>query len=610
MTEWAFICIISSVSLISFYIYVKELPDYNHLLVFFKVLGKVIFLWSGICLIIIKIIQSINDFDSGIILFLIGIPIIFGIAHKWKKGKISKLLVHHSKFTKPFEFLNRVFIINELIDNFDRRYAQFTLRGYVNKMEEFCTLDTCPLKKYLLCMNNKEEAIGYLLMYIETVFQMGISKNPNDISLRISYIHFLIAKLNKIHKAYLELNYCENLDRNIEEEFIIFRHKKQFGENGDFNFSEELDESGFNILFHNNFTKFKNLIIKVSFLYIDFWSLLYENQMEEQQNMTVLNEYGNQINLGVEEIHKLFNKLQKIKENEPELLELYAEFLREIRADYEQSNELTQILEKVQKRLKHDDMDELNWLNSFNIDIYALNNNDKNLYLVFDTKLNNFGTILNISLSLCSILGYPKEELKGKHINCLIPDIFRASHKSLLLKLIEEYKKGHRAKKKIDFTNTDSFAISKSKYLVPFNFKACVISNDSGYYWLLKVNKENSYFTNFNSIDLNNSNYNTFTIITNKQFIIQYFTSNCVKFFGLKASEIVGVCEISQFIKEFHEEFLKYAIENEDHSPEEKLKIKQEIIKLIYKNQTQITWLKRDFQESNNNELIEKKKRK
>ena len=608
MTEWAFICIISSVSLISFYIYVKELPDYNHLLVFIKVLGKVIFLWSGICLIIIKIIQSINDFDSGIILFLIGIPIIFGIAHKWKKGKISKLLVHHSKFTKPFEFLNRVFIINELIDNFDRRYAQFTLRGYVNKMEEFCTLDTCPLKKYLLCMNNKEEAIGYLLMYIETVFQMGISKNPNDISLRISYIHFLIAKLNKIHKAYLELNYCENLDRNIEEEFIIFRHKKQFGENGDFNFSEELDESGFNILFHNNFTKFKNLIIKVSFLYIDFWSLLYENQMEEQQNMTVLNEYGNQINLGVEEIHKLFNKLQKIKENEPELLELYAEFLREIRADYEQSNELTQILEKVQKRLKHDDMDELNWLNSFNIDIYALNNNDKNLYLVFDTKLNNFGTILNISLSLCSILGYPKEELKGKHIDCLIPDIFRASHKSLLLKLIEEYKKGHRAKKKIDFTNTDSFAISKSKYLVPFNFKACVISNDSGYYWLLKVNKENSYFTNFNSIDLNNSNYNTFTIITNKQFIIQYFTSNCVKFFGLKASEIVGVCEISQFIKEFHEEFLKYAIENEDHSPEEKLKIKQEIIKLLYKNQTQITWIKRDYQESNNNELIEKKK--
>ena len=92
---------------------------------------------------------------------------------------------------------------------------------------------------------------------------------------------------------------------------------------------------------------------------------------------------------------------------------------------------MQKILEKVQKRLKHDDMDELNWLNSFNIDIYALNNNDKNLYLVFDTKLNNFGTILNISLSLCSILGYPKEELKGKHINCLIPDIcqkYSSSH--------------------------------------------------------------------------------------------------------------------------------------------------------------------------------------
>ena len=235
-------------------------------------------------------------------------------------------------------------------------------------------------------MNNKEEAIGYLLMYIETVFQVGISRNPNDITLRICYIHFLIAKLNKIHKAYLELIYCETLDRNIEEDFIIYRHKKQFGENGDFNFSEEIDESGINVLFQNNFQKFKNLIIKVSFLYIDFWSLLYENQMEEQEDMTVLNDYGNQINNGVEEIHKLFHKLQEIKENEPELLELYSDFLKEIRADYEQSNELKMILEKVHKRLKHDDLDELNWINSFNINIYALNHSDKNLYLVFDTK--------------------------------------------------------------------------------------------------------------------------------------------------------------------------------------------------------------------------------
>ena len=597
ITQWGLILIIVSISLLFFFVYIKVMPDYNPILIYCKLIGRAIFFWSGICLIIIKVIQSVTDFESGIILFLIGIPILLGIAFKWRRGKIKKLLVHHSKFQKPYEFLNRIFIMYDLIDNFDSRFAQFTLRGYVKKMEEFCVLEVCPLKKYLECMNNKEEAIGYLFMYIEVVFQVGISRNPNDITLRIAYIQFLISRLNKIHKAYSELILCESLDKNIEEEFIIYRHKKQFGENGDFNFVEEIDDSGLNVLFQNNFVKFKNLIIKVSFLYIDFWSLLYENQMEEQQDMTVLNEYGNQINLGVEEIHKLFNKLQKIKENEPELLELYSDFLKEIRADYEQSNEYRTILEKAHKRLKHDDLDELNWINSFNIDIYALNNNDKNLYLVFDTKPNNFGTILNISLGLCSILGFPKEELKGKHINLLIPEIFHSSHRSLLKKLIEEYQKGHRAKKKVDFRSTDTFAVNKSKYLVPFNFKACVISTDSEYYWLLKVNKEYSYYTNFNSIDLNNSNYNTYSIITNKQFIIQYFTSNCVKFFGLKASEIVGVNDISHFIKEFHEEFLKYAIENEDQSPEEKLKIKQQIVKLNYKNQTQVTWLKKEHPE-------------
>ena len=594
ITKWGLICVISFISLLSFFIYSKELPDYNPILLNVKLISRAIFLWSGICLVVNKIIQSVSEFESGIILFIIGVPLIFGIFHKGEKGKIKKLLVHHSKFQKSNEFLNRIFLINELIENFDSRYAQFTLRGYVNKMEEFCTLENCPLKKYLSCINNKEEAICYLFMYIESVFQFGISKNPTDITLRIFYIQFLIGKMNKIHKAYLELNYCEYLDKNIEIDFIIYRHKKQFSENGDFNFSEEVEEGGLNLLYQNNFSKFKNLIIKVSFLYIDFWSLLYENQMEEQQDMSVLNDYGNKINIGVEEIHKLFNKLQKIKENKPELLELYSDFLKEIRADYEQSKELNLILDKVQKRLKNDDMDELNWINSFNIDIYALNNSDKNLYLVFDTKLNNFGTILNVSLGLCSILGYNKEELKGKHINLLIPDIFHSSHQSLLNKLIVDYQKDHRSKKKIDFSKSDSFAVNKSKYLVPFNFKACVISTDSEYFWLLKVNKESSYFTNYNSIDLNDSNYNTYTIITNKQFIIHYFTSNCVKFFGLKASEIVGVCDISYFIKEFHEELIKRSKENEELTLEEKLKIKQKIVKQLYHNQTQITWYKRD----------------
>ena len=597
MTQWGLILFVSCISFLSFVIYSKELPDYNPILLTCKIISRGIFLWSGICLILIKIIQSVIEFESGIILFFIGIPFIFSIAYKWKKGNLKKLLIHHSKFVKPFEFLNRIFIINNLIDNFDSRYAQFTLRGYVNKMEEFCTLENCVLKKYMKCMNKKEEAIGYLLLYIEMVFQVGISKNPTNITLRICYINFLINKLNKIHKAYLELNFCEKLEKGLEEDFIIYRHKKQFGENGDFNFSEEIDESGINVLFQNNFQKFKNLIIKVSFLYIDFWSLLYENQMEEQEDMTVLNDYGNQINNGVEEIHKLFHKLQEIKENEPELLELYSDFLKEIRADYEQSNELKMILEKVHKRLKHDDLDELNWINSFNIDIYALNHSDKNLYLVFDTKLSNFGTILNVSLGLCSILGYPKEELKGKNIKILIPDIFHTSHNRLLTKLMEEYQKGHRAKKRIDFRNSDTFALSKSKYLVPFNFKACVISTDSEYFWLLKVNKESSYYTNFNSVELNNSNYNTYTIITNRQFIIKCFTSNCVKFFGLKASDIVGVSDISHYIKEFHEEFLKYIIENEEQTPEDKLRIKQNIVKLNYKNPTQITWLKKEHSE-------------
>ena len=53
---------------------------------------------------------------------------------------------------------------------------------------------------------------------------MALTKFPNDVSLRINYIFFLISKMNNKIKAAEQLEICEKLsEKNLEEEFIIFK---------------------------------------------------------------------------------------------------------------------------------------------------------------------------------------------------------------------------------------------------------------------------------------------------------------------------------------------------------------------------------------------------
>ena len=85
---------------------------------------------------------------------------------------------------------------------------------------------------------------------------------------------------NKI-KAAEQLEICEKLsEKNLEEEFIIYRHKKQYEFNCDFNIF-----IGNFILFKNKFKTFKSLISKVSILYVEFWSLLHKNYLENQHDL-------------------------------------------------------------------------------------------------------------------------------------------------------------------------------------------------------------------------------------------------------------------------------------------------------------------------------------
>lgn len=68
---------------------------------------------------------------------------------------------------------------------------------------------------------------------------------------------------------------------------------------------------------------------------------------------------------------------------------------------------------------------EIHEKNYSNFNIEILNEKGNIPYLIVSANKNNLGKILNISMNICKIFGYSKNEIIGQNINFLFPKIIR-----------------------------------------------------------------------------------------------------------------------------------------------------------------------------------------
>ena len=579
--------------------YLKELPDYNLEILRLKILKNTLFFWSTVCLLVIKIFESFSNCNSGIIIYFLGWPLIIFIIYLRITSPLSNLLIEPSKLSTSNAFIQRIKILLYQLENFNKRHSQIILYSYVLKIEE--NNPHSPLKIFINNKKDEKKCFISLFEHIDSLFLMALSKFPKDVNLRIDYILFLISKMNNKKRAAQQLDICEkNSEKTLEEDFIIYRHKKQYEENGEFHPHVEKEEIGNFLLFKAKFKQFKSLITRVSVLYVEFWNLLFKNHIDNQQDFHTLNKYGSEINSLISEINTLYLKLKKIKKHDLELLELYHEFLFQILSDYKQSSELHKEIESI--ILNPNDSKKTEEIDNENFDINTLISDDTHFYLIFSGNPKNFCKISHVSNEICTILGYSQNELCNNSINVLIPEIFREEHDKCILEKTNNNieQKTFLKDNPPEYKKRNEYAITKYRYLIPFNFRAFFIQTDSKEsLWILKILKFSNYFSE-NEKKLNIP----FLILTNDNFIIQNVSSNCIKLFGNNLSNLMNTYDITTSIKEFHEEFLKYSLENENLTYEERLIKKKEMIRDNYHNPTQITWI-RTF---HNGEEIEKRR--
>ena len=89
----------------------------------------------------------------------------------------------------------------------------------------------------------------------------------------------------------------------------------------------------------------------------------------------------------------------------------------------------------------------------------------------------NLANIIDISINLCPIFGYTKNELLGKNVNYLIPELFHKDHEKMLYNFNEKAKTTFYK----ELFNNDNynpeylekyiFALTKSKFLIYLKLK-------------------------------------------------------------------------------------------------------------------------------------------
>ena len=642
--NWITVVLLLVLSIYSLTLYVNELPHYNRTIRLLQMSLRIIMFYSSLCLFISQAMQALIEFDSGVYLFLFSLPLILLALCVYPIERSALSFRNVSTLNSTRDYLDKINTLLFQIDNFAEREAQLVLRGYAVHVERSCTMKNCALSKYIKAMNSPNEAIMHFYSHIELIYQAGISRNPFSVKLRISYLLFLIQRVNKNYLALHQIAICLSIERSsLEEQFILFRYQKLYEEYGDFRVGAESavaqgDDGARSdvaeaMLFKKHSSSFKTMVMKTLCSYIDFWTLLYEENTEHSHDLSVLHRLGTKINHEVDMVHKLYTAIAEMNQRDDvEIMKLYYDFVSDILLDTDKASAIKHRMHEKEKMNASYNKKDIEMFDSFNI--YQLNKSDHYHYIVLDTKDASFTNIVNLSVGLCPTFGFAKNELLGKTLDVVLPSFLRHGHRKVLRSRLEQYLKDEtnepasagtntnrnnsaikqhqqqqHANKKLQFTERTVFAVNKAKYLVPLYASICFYRNDKGeLFWLVKVAREDTvkesdysynvcgyhqrdklYSSSMQSFSFGSSKHNPCYVMTNNKFIIQHFSANCVRHLGLNSDVINNITDISVFVKEFGEELLKCAVDK-DGNKEERTLLKKKIICSRFSVPTVITW--------------------
>lgn len=559
INQWlAILILVISTGINAFCSFFYKNSKNKNLLLINNIMSLLLF-WGFFSLLLGLVLKYINYMKTDY-LFLIGgiLIIIYNIyyVNRYLKeywNNIDKIYSTKGKLHYIIKFIN---VIDKR--NNSRKY-KIILNSLIEKIELYCINPHCKIKQYLNHLKKGIDSSLLLYSYCDEIFRETISKNKNDITTIIYYILFIMTRLNKRKKAQMLLKKLD--DRQLilfQDLFNIYRAKKLLEElilNPHYN-DNRVNLLKINMIQYKKYLKdFKNMLYRISTLYLNFWTLLIDSHNYQNENIENLNNTGKEIKDLTQIIDEYFNKIYNFR-NEVKIIKLYIIFIQNVLLNSKQYEKYNKILSNISLEYKKLNNEE----DYSNYDINRLKGSDENQWMIISADDKDCGKILNISLSVCPIIGYKKNEIIGNHINILIPNIFVKSHNHMLNKLF------FNAKCKFYETLSNSmnyipeqisqfvFCKNKLKYLVPFPFKAFFVQTEEGeHVFIMNIIKQRCFPHTNNK----KKEEPWCCVLTDNQLFIQTFTPNAFEILGLNTNDIDSHLNISNCISQYGNDIFK-----------------------------------------------------
>ena len=578
--------------------FIGKQPYIKNTIVKLYLILYLLFAWTGFTCIVSLLLKD-TKFEGGILLLLLGYPfIILAVITREMKYTINKVFEYvGDKHKDGYKVLMEIEYFLKLEDSLEdtiKSREQKILYSYITNYENNCTDNECSLKQFLeypLKIENFEDMKICLMQHAEMLYKSAVSKYPFNAKLRLSYAIFLYKRLNKKQKGTNEILLLNRYTTNLEDDFLIYRAQRFIEEENEGHSDSQSNSKIVNsVTYKAILNNIKSLIARITTSYIDFWTILAISDETKSENFLKMSRIGTRISKLNEDLESDFERLERVNLYDQDIIKLYTQYLSDILNNPTQANIYNlKLLELEQK--KH----QFNEENLYDLNYKAMARSEEYKYIVISGSPTNFGSICNLSLSLCLLFGFTKEELIGKPLDFILPELFCIPHKNALLGRVDEFKKTMlvknrnlsariRSKPKI----VQSFAKNKMKYLVPIKMKIAFVSTEDGnIFGIAKFIVENhSPSTTEEEIAY---------ILCDNDLVVQNFTPNSLKLLSFNSSAINNDLEITDYIKEFNDELMHEMNEYndaKDNNYKTLKRIKLNLLKKLFeKNKRKvITW--------------------
>ena len=467
-----------------------EEPTYRTFIIqCFVIIRNSLFLWTSFMILICKLTYN-SKFNGNIYLFLFGMPLIIITCAICYKKESENFVITNVNSGSVNEFINRtkstIILIGKYIDKYKsiesskKGYDKndIFLKGLISRHLETCINEECPLTKYMENQGNYQIQKTCLLHYVNTILIDGIKKFPNNKSIVMTFIQFNYSNKFNLNAAKTYLAKLEKESNTLTEDYILFCIKKSVNSlNHKINSSKnENDLEKMEEITDHKFRKLKYLIESTTKLYGEFWGVLSTN-LTNNLNLEKLYFLGNKLNSVLNEINELWEKDLKSKKIDLEnqsIVQLYVYFVREILRNKSKADEVSKKLNEEQHfELKKNESDKFD-IN--NLDIIL---EDQDYIIYCRTNEKGDCSILQMSNSVVNLLGFTKQNLIGKKIETIMPNIFINGHSKAISNKIKYLRKTNPAMNKAS-DKKQIFILPRTKvgYILPALIKFTVYNDD------------------------------------------------------------------------------------------------------------------------------------